>query len=262
MIKKYRGLSKFARKSTMYKKDVAKHEKDVMLVSEPTQTALPNETRWTGNISTLERTNEKEPAVRKLHAPTEDDGSRTLGESSVGDDSSSSSSGSESEESGGEETPQLKSKNARKYRARVESKTLLASDWSSGKDLESCWRNSLEFIYSMQTQTSTTLEHRLPLNRALIVVNTTPLATRLVMTKTVEGDGKHSYSRDEEDINTTALMPCTQIFRNVYSTSLNERFFSNDLMLDDNLIALMLDAQLGDQLQSHTWIQPSVDCSC
>ena len=198
--------------------------------------------------------------MRKLHAPTEDDGSRTLRESSVGDDSSSSSSGSESEGSGGEETPQLKSKNARKYRARVESKAFLTSNWSSGKDLESCWRNSLEFIYSMQTQTSTTLGHRLPLARALIVVNTIPQATRLLMTKTVEGDGKYSYSRDEEDINATALMPCTQTFRNVYSTSLNERFFSNDLIIDDNLIALMLNWVTN--LQSHTWIQPSADCSC
>ena len=244
VIKKYRGLSRFARKSTMYKNDIRKHEKEVMLVSEPTQMVLPNETRWTGNISTLERTNEKEPAVRKLHTPSADDGTRTLGESSAdalsSDDGSS---GSESDEkSGDEEAPQptSTSKNARKYRARVESKSLLASDWSSGKDLEACWRHSLEFIFFMQTQTSTTLEYRLQLARVLIVVNTIPQVTRLVMTKAVEGDGKYSYSREEEEINTTDLMPCASTFRDVYSTALEERFFSNDNIPDEDLIALML----------------------
>ena len=240
VIRKYRGLSRFARKSTMYKKDIKKHEKEVMFTADPTEMLLPNATRWTGNITTLERTNEKEPAVRKLHAPLEDDGARTIGASSVVADSSSGSDS--SDDSGSEETEQsaTSKKHQQKYRARVESKSLLSTDWASGKDLESCWRNSLEFIVFMQTQKSTTLEHRLSLARALIVVNTSPKALRLVMTRTQSDTGEVSYARDAEDIDASDLMDCAQTFRSVYAASLTERFFSNDLILDEDLIALML----------------------
>ena len=58
IIRKYRGLSRFARKSNMYKADIKKQEKGVMNMSEPTEMVLPNETRWTGNVRTLTRTND------------------------------------------------------------------------------------------------------------------------------------------------------------------------------------------------------------
>ena len=84
----------------MYKNDVKKYEKDVMNVEKPTEMVLPNATRWTGNSRTLTRTNEKEPALRKLHAKPEDDGTEetTAGDADEDDSDSDSSSESESDE--------------------------------------------------------------------------------------------------------------------------------------------------------------------
>ena len=240
VIKKYRGLSRFAKRSTAYKNDIKAHEQQVMSVTDAKQMTLPNETRWMGNITTIQRTNEKEPAIRKLHAPLEDDGTVTSGALTLTDADSSSDSDSDEGSEDEEEEQEKMSKNARKYRARVESKSLLSSDWASGKDLESCWRNSVEFILFMQTQKRTTLEHRLPLARALIVVNTSPIATRLQMTKTTLSDGSVTYSRDEVEIEASELMPCAQTFRQVYAASMEQRFFSNHLIADEDLIALML----------------------
>ena len=164
----------------------------------------------------------------------------TSGALTLTDADSSSDSDSDEGSEDEEEEQEKMSKNARKYRARVESKSLLSSDWASGKDLESCWRNSVEFILFMQTQKRTTLEHRLPLARALIVVNTSPIATRLQMTKTTLSDGSVTYSRDEVEIEASELMPCAQTFRQVYVASMEQRFFSNHLIADEDLIALML----------------------
>jgi len=60
------------------------------------------------------------------------------------------------------------------------------------------------------------------------------------MTRTQSDTGEVSYARDAEDIDASDLMDCAQTFRSVYAASLTERFFSNDLILDEDLIALML----------------------
>ena len=109
-----------------------REEKDVMNVEKPTEMVLPNATRWTGNSRTLTRTNEKEPALRKLHTKPEDDGTEktTAGDADEDDSDSGSSSESESDEV----APVRSAKNVRKYRERVEPRSLTSAEWTSGKD--------------------------------------------------------------------------------------------------------------------------------
>ena len=224
IIRKYRGLSRFARKSNMYKADIKKQEKDVMNVSEPTEMVLPNETRWTGNVRTLTRTNEKEPAIRKTHSPNDDDGTADAGAADADGADSDSSSGSESE-SDAEDVPDRLSKNAKAYRKRLEAKALTTTDWNEGKDLESVMSSSMEVITHWQRQNDTTLENRLTLARALIVVNELPRVDRLRMTKTTHSDGTVSYERIREPMEAAQLSTPAAQARPIYAEEIKERFF-------------------------------------
>ena len=238
VIRKYRGLSRLARTSTMYKNDVKKYEKDVMNVEKPTEMVLPNATRWTGNSRTMTRTNEKEPALRKLHAKPEDDGTE---ETTAGDaDEDDSDSGSSSESESDEVAPVRSAKNVRKYRERVEARSLTPAEWTSGKDLEAVMATSQEVINLWQKQSTTTLENRLTLARALIVVNTADEVNRLQMTKLTSAEGTVTYSRNPDSVSADKLMPCANTAREVYSEELEERFFAPDKIADEDLIALML----------------------
>ena len=60
------------------------------------------------------------------------------------------------------------------------------------------------------------------------------------MTKTTLSDGSVAYSRDEVEIEASELMPRAQTFCHVYAAAMEQRFFSNHLIADEDLIALML----------------------
>ena len=74
----------------------------------------------------------------------------------------------------------------RKYRERVEARSLTPAEWTSGKDLEAVMVTSQEVINLWQAQSTTALENRLALARALVVVNTAGEVSRLRGRKTSE----------------------------------------------------------------------------
>ena len=98
----------------------------------------------------------------------------------------------------------------------------------------------MQFIELSQRSTRSTLENRLHLARMLIRKAKSATVLRPKMVRTAHDDGGVTYTRAWDPTPASSLCPAARTFRSVYAEQLKERFFVNDKICDDDLIALKL----------------------